>query len=137
MPVSDTLVEEMQQIEVECHQRMIKIRQNMHMKDVTQLREVPLSEALRPHVLEIRSLHQLADAAEQRMRELLDGHMVEMRRQRDVNGLQQLRSHFLHREWTFLKGVYPVLYREAETESEKLLVRLEYESDSRRRRVGR
>jgi len=132
-PVSQTLIEEMQAIEVECHQRMTKIRQNMHMKDVAQLKEVPLSETLRPHVLEIRSLHQLDAAAEQRKREILDGHIAEMRRMRDVNALQQLRSHLLHREWSFLKGVYPVLYREAESESEKMLVRLEYESDSRRR----
>ncbi len=136
-PVSETLIEEMQQIEVECHQRMTKIRQNMHMKDIIQLKDVPLSETLRAHVLEIRSLHQLEAAAEQRMREILDGHMIEMRRVRDVNALQQLRSHFLNREWNSLKGVYPVMFREAEVESEKLLSRLEFESDVRRRRGSR
>ena len=73
-------------------------------------------------------------AAELRIREILDGHLVELRAQHDLPGLEQLRSHFLHREWTHLKGVYPLLYRAAETESEKLIVRLEYETDSRRRK---
>lgn len=128
------LGKEIEALEVEIHQRMTKIRQNSHMKDVAQLCQVTLSETLRPHATEIRALHQLAEAAELRMRELLDGHIVELRAQRDLQGLEQLRSHFLHREWTFLKGVYPLLHRAAETESEKLVVRLEYETDARRRR---
>ena len=89
-------------------------------------------------MLQIRALHQLQEAAELRMRELLDGHLVEMRVQRDLQALEQLRSHFLHREWTHLKGSYPLLYRMAETEAEKLVIRLEYESDTKRRhRPGR
>ena len=132
------LAAETQAVEAECHQRMSKIRQSTRIKDVIQLKDVPLSEKLRPHVLHIRALHQLDEAAELRMREIIDGHLVEMRVQRDMQGLEQLRSHFLHREWTNLKGIYPLLYRMAETEAEKLVVRLEYETDSKRRkRPGR
>ena len=120
-------------VEADCHQRMSKIRQNMRMKDVIQLKEVTLSEKLRPFMVQIRALHQLEAAAELRMREILDGHLVELRAQRDLPALEQLRSHFLHREWSHLKGVYPLLYRAAETESEKLMVRVEHETDSRRR----
>lgn len=121
-------------IEVECRLRMTKIRQVSRMKDVLQLREVRLEEALRTRAPEIRGINQLQLASETRMREILDGHMVELRAQRDVQMLEQARSHFLHREWSCLKGVFPLLYREAEVESEKLLGRLEREMDVRRRR---
>ena len=128
------LAVETQAVEADCHQRMNKIRQNSRMKDVIQLKEVPLSEKLRPFMMQIRALHQLDAAAELRMREILDGHLVELRAQHDLPALEQLRSHFLHREWSHLKGAYPLIYRAAETESEKLIVRMEYESDSKRRK---
>ena len=121
-------------IEVECRLRMTKIRQVARMKDVLQLKEVRLEEVLSKRGPEIRGINQLLLAAEIRMREILDGHMVELRAQRDVQMLEQARSHFLHREWSCLKGVFPLLYREAEVESEKLLGRLEREKDVRRRR---
>ena len=128
------LAAETQAVEAECHQRMNKIRLNVSMKDILQLKEVPLSEKLRPFMMQIRAIHQLEAAAELRLREILDGHLVELRAQHTLPALEQLRSHFLHREWSYLKGVYPLMYRVAETESEKLLVRLEIESDSRRRK---
>ena len=104
------------------------------MKDVLQLKEVRLDAILSKRAPEIRGINQLLLAAEMRMREIFDGHMVELRAQRDVQMLEQARSHFLHREWSCLKGVFPLLYREAEVESEKLLGRLEREKDVRRRR---
>ena len=119
------LAMETQAVEADCHQRMTKIRQNSRMKDVLQLKEVTLSEKLRPFTMQIRALHQLEQAAELRIREILDGHIAELRVQRDLVALEQLRSHFLHREWSHLKGVYPLLYRNAETEAEKLIVRVE------------
>ena len=132
------LLREIEAIEADCHLRITKIHQTMRMKDVAALKAVVLSESLRAHANEIRVLHQLEAAADLRMREILDGQLVEMRAQRDVQALMQLRSHFLHREWTYLKGVYPLLHRTAEIESEKLIVRLEYETDARRqRRPGR
>ena len=121
-------------IEVECRLRMTKIRQVARMKDVLQLNDVRLDEDLRMRAPEIRGINQLQLAAEMRMREILDGHMVELRAQRDVQTLEQARSHFLHREWSCLKGVFPLLYREAEVESEKLLGRLERETEVQRRR---
>ena len=121
-------------IEVECRMRTTKIRQVSRMKDVLQLKEVRLDEALQSRALEIRGISQLELAAEVRMREILDGHMVELRAQRDVQMLEQSRSYFLHREWSCLKGVFPLLYREAEVESEKILGRLEREMDVRRKR---
>ncbi len=129
-----SLAIETQAVEADCHQRMSKIRQNTHMKDVIQLKEVTVSEKLRPFMMHIRALHQLEETAELRMREILDGHLVELRAQHDLPSLEQLRSHFLHREWSHLKGVYPLLYRNAETESEKLLARLEHETDTKRRK---
>ena len=121
-------------IEVECRMRTTKIRQVSRMKDVLQLKEVRLDEVLQSRALEIRGISQLELAAEVRMREILDGHMVELRAQRDVQMLEQSRSYFLHREWSCLKGVFPLLYREAEVESEKILGRLEREMDVRRKR---
>ncbi len=121
-------------VEADCHQRMTRLRQSTRMKDVMQMKEVTLSARLRPYMLQIRALHQLEEAAELRLREILDGHIVELRAQRALDALEQLRSHFLHREWIHLKGVYPLIYRAAEVESEKLIVRLEYETDSRRKK---
>ena len=121
-------------IEVECRLRMTKIRQVARMKDVLQLKEVRFDAVLSKRGPDIRGINQLLLAAEMRMREILDGHMVELRAQRDVQMLEQARSYFLHREWSCLKGVFPLLYREAEVESEKLLGRLEREMDVRRRR---
>ena len=133
-PVPPNIEEMIADIEVECRLRMTKIRQVARMKDVLQLKEVRLEEVLSKRGPEIRGINQLLLAAEMRMREILDGHMVELRAQRDVQMLEQARSHFLHREWSCLKGVFPLLYREAEVESEKLLGRLEREMDVRRRR---
>ena len=133
-PVPPNIEAMIADIEVECRLRMTKIRQVARMKDVLQLKEVRLEEVLSKRGPEIRGINQLLLAAEMRMREILDGHMVELRAQRDVQMLEQARSHFLHREWSCLKGVFPLLYREAEVESEKLLGRLEREMDVRRRR---
>lgn len=134
MPVPPNIEALIADIEVECRLRMTKIRQVARMKDVLQLKEVRLDALLSKRGAEIRGINQLLLAAEMRMREILDGHMVELRAQRDVQMLEQARSHFLHREWSCLKGVFPLLYREAEVESEKLLGRLEREKDVRRRR---
>ena len=121
-------------IEVDCRVRMTKIRQVARMKDVLQLNDVRLEGQLRTRAPEIRGINQLQLAAETRMREILDGHMVELRAQRDMQKLEQARSHFLNREWSCLKGVFPLLHREAEVESDKVLARLERESEVRRRR---
>ena len=133
-PPPPSIEDSIADIEAECRMRATKIRQVSRMKDVLQLREVILENELRTRVTEIRGISQLQLAAEARMREILDGHMVELRAQRDVQMLEQTRSYFLHREWNCLKGVFPLLYREAEVESEKVLGRLEREMDVRRKR---
>ena len=133
-PPPPSIEDSIADIEAECRMRATKIRQVSRMKDVLQLREVVLDNELRTRVTEIRGISQLQLAAEARMREILDGHMVELRAQRDVQTLEQTRSYFLHREWSCLKGVFPLLYREAEVESEKVLGRLEREMDVRRKR---
>ena len=133
-PPPPSIEDSIANIEAECRMRATKIRQVSRMKDVLQLREVVLDNELRTRVTEIRGIGQLQLAAEARMREILDGHMVELRAQRDVQMLEKTRSYFLHREWNCLKGVFPLLYREAEVESEKVLGRLEREMDVRRKR---
>ena len=131
---ASSIEDKISDIEAECRMRTTKIRQVSRMKDVLQLKDVPLEVELRTRAPEIRGISQLQLAAEIRMREILDGHMVELRAQRDVQMLEQTRSYFLHREWSCLKGVFPLLYREAEVESEKILGRLEREMDVRRKR---
>ncbi len=131
---ASSIEDKINDIEAECRMRTTKIRQVSRMKDVLQLKDVPLEVELRTRAPEIRGISQLQLAAEIRMREILDGHMVELRAQRDVQMLEQTRSYFLHREWSCLKGVFPLLYREAEVESEKILGRLEREMDVRRKR---
>lgn len=133
-PLPTSLEDRIGDIEAECRMRTTKIRQVARMKDVLQLKEVRLDDELRTRAPEIRGINQLQLAAELRMRAILDGHMIELRAQRDVQALMQARSYFLHREWACLKGVFPLLYREAEVESEKILGRLEREMDVRRKR---
>lgn len=133
-PLPTSLDDRIGDIEAECRMRTTKIRQVARMKDVLQLKEVRLDDELRTRALEIRGINQLQLAAELRMRAILDGHMIELRAQRDVQALVQARSYFLHREWACLKGVFPLLYREAEVESEKIIGRLEREMDVRRKR---
>ncbi|MBL8519372.1 MAG: hypothetical protein JNK75_01760 [Betaproteobacteria bacterium] len=139
MPDADfAAMKALEALDTECRQLISKIRQNARMKDVAQLAIVNVPDLLRPRLSELKAVNQLTEAAEQRMRELLDGHLIELRRQSSLPALEQLRGHFLHREWTFLKGGFPLLYREAESEAEKLIRRLEYETNARRRtRPGR
>ena len=133
-PEPPSIESQIYDIEVECRLLTTKIRQVSRMKDVLQLKDVRLNGELAARAPEIRGISQLQQAAEVRMREILDGHMIELRAQRDVQMLMQARSHFLHREWSCLKGVFPLLYREAEVESEKIISRLERETDVRRKR---
>jgi hypothetical protein len=139
LPDADfAMLKMIQELDTECRQLISKIRQKSHMKDVAQLANVNVPEPLRPRLAELRAVTQLHEAAEQRMRELLDGHLIELRRLASLPALEQLRGHFMHREWAFLKGNFPLLYREAETESEKLIRRVEFETNARRRsRPGR
>jgi hypothetical protein len=123
------------ELDSECRFRQAKIRQSASMKDVAQLKDVEMRGEVRNHASEIAGPKALAVAAEKRMREILDGHLMDLRSQRDVAGLDALRGEFLHRQWVFLKSAFPAMYREAEIESEKLLIRLERETESRRKRV--
>jgi hypothetical protein len=132
------VVRHLQDLESECRQLVSKVRQNGSMKDIVQLTAVNLPESLRARASELRSIMQLHAAAEQRLRDLVDGHLIELRRLSSLSAMDQLRAHFLHREWHHIKGPFPQLYREAEAESEKLLRRLELESNAQRRgRKGR
>ncbi len=130
-----SIEQQLAELDSECRFRQIKIRQSASMKDVSQLKDVEMRGEVRNRAHEIAGPKALENAAEKRMRELLDGHLMELRGQRDVLALDALRSQFLHREWVFLKASFPLLYREAEIESEKLVIRLERETESRRKRM--
>lgn len=130
-----SLDERIRLVEMDCHMRQTKIRQSSNMKAVAQLSDLVLRDDLMENSHKIRGLTQLHHTAEARMRDLMAEHMLELRAQNDLGMLEQLRSHFLHREWSFLKGSYPLLYREAEVESEKLVQRIERESETRRQRM--
>jgi hypothetical protein len=132
---SDDIAKQLADLDLECRFRQTKIRQSASMKDVAQLKDVEMRGELRNRAHEISGPKLLENAAEKRMRELLDGHLMELRSQRDIGALGSLRSQFLHREWVFLKAAFPLLYREAEIEGEKLLIRLERETDTKRKRL--
>ena len=129
------LEERLRLVEMDCSMRQTKMRQSSNMKEVAQLRDLVLRGDLLENSHKIRGMTQLHHTAEARMRDLLADHLLELRAQSDLQVLEQLRSHFLHREWSFLKGSYPMLYREAEIESEKLVVRLERETEGRHQRM--
>jgi hypothetical protein len=131
-----TLDEQIAALEVECKYRQVKVRQAARMKDVAQLAVVDMRGDVITRQSEIRGLKQLQLACESRMRELIGGHMLELRNIRDLGLFIQIRSHYQHREWQFLKGGYPMLFREADGEAERIERNLERntELDKQRRR---
>jgi hypothetical protein len=146
-PVSDraetspsplSIDEQIAALEVECKFRTTKVRQAGRMKDVAQMAALDIRGEVLSRQSEIRGLKQLQLACESRMRELIGAHMLELRNIRDVQLFIQMRSHYQHREWGYLKGPYPMLFREADGEAERIERRLEREQDlQNRRRRGR
>jgi hypothetical protein len=123
-------------MEIECKFRQVKVRQAARMKDVAQLAQVDIRGDLMTRMSEIRGLKQLQLACESRMRELIGGHMLELRNIRDLGLFVQMRSHYQNREWLYLKASYPMLFREADGEAERIERNLkrQLELDSQRRR---
>ncbi|MFN6169864.1 MAG: hypothetical protein ACK46J_07480 [Burkholderiales bacterium] len=126
--------EQIATLELECKYRMVKIRQARHMRDVLQLGMLDIRGEVASHQNEIRGLRQLHIACENRMRELMGSHMLELRGMRDLQRLIQMRSHFQHREWVYLKGTFPLMFREADSEAERIERRLEREAEQQGRR---
>ncbi len=122
-------------LETDCHFRQTKIRQAGSMKDVAQLKDVPLRGALRDEAYKVNGLKQLDVQAEQRMRDLLMSHFMELRAQTSVAAMDAARHHFMSRDWMFLKSSFPQMHREAETESERMLRRLERETEIKRAKL--
>lgn len=131
-----TIEEQLAALEVECKYRTVKVRQAARMKDVIQMASIDMRGELLSRQSEIRGLKQLQLACEARMRELIGSHMLELRNVRDLQLMIQMRSHYQHREWGYLKAAYPMLFREADGEAERIERRLEREGDlqSKRRR---
>lgn len=133
-----TLAQQIDAMEIECKYRQVKVRQAARMKDVAQLASVDIRGELMTRMSEIRGLKQLQLACESRMRELIGSHMLELRVIRDLGYFVQMRNHFQNREWLYLKASYPMLFREADGEAERLerslKQQLELESQKRRGR---
>ena len=131
-----TLEQQIDAMEVECKYRQVKVRQAARMKDVAQLANVDIRGELMTRMSEIRGLKQLQLACESRMRELIGAHMMELRVIRDLGYFVQMRSHFQNREWLYLKASYPMLFREADGEAERIerYLKQQMELDSQKRR---
>lgn len=129
-----TLDEQIAAIDSECKFRQMKVRQAKSMKDVAHLGAVVIRGEATSRQSEIRGLKQLQLACEVRMRELIGGHMLELRNLRDLTRFIQMRSHYQHREWIFLKGPYPMLFREADGEAERIERHLTRENDQQNQR---
>ena len=130
-----TIDEQIAALELECRFRQIKVRQAARMRDVVQLQSLDIRGDLVSHTSEIRGLKQLAFGCEARLRELMGGHLVELRAQSDLQTFIQLRSHFQHREWGYLKASYPLIFREADGEAERLERRLIRELELQKKRT--
>jgi hypothetical protein len=136
-PKSNTplsIAQQLDALELECKFRTVKLRQAARMKDVVQLCKIEIRGDLTSRQSEIRGLKQLQLAGEARLRELIGSHMLELRNIRDLQLLIQMRSHYQHREWAFLKAIHPMLFREADGEAERIQRHLERETDSKRER---
>lgn len=126
-----TLTEQIAALEIECKYRAVKVRQAARMRDVVQLGVVDIRGEVVSHQNEIRGLRQLEIACENRLRELVGSHILELRGMRDMQLLVQMRSHFQHREWAHLKGRCPMMFREADSDAERIERRLERELDQK------
>jgi len=135
-PPALTIDEQIAALEIECKYRQVKVRQSTRMKEVAQMAVIDIRGEVMSRQSEIRGLKQLELACESRMRELIGGHMLELRNIRDTGLFIQMRSHYQHREWQFLKGNYPMLFREADGEAERIKRNLlrNAELDKQRRR---
>ena len=129
-----SVTEQIAALELECKYRMVKVRQAGRMRDVVQLGVLDIRGEAVSRQNEIRGLRQLQIACENRMRELMGSHMLELRGMRDLQLLIQMRSHFQHREWAHLKGPFPMMFREADSEAERIERRLERETEQQGRR---
>jgi hypothetical protein len=114
-----TIAEQIGALEIECKYRLLKVRQSNRMKEITQLMTLDLRGDIVKASAEIRGLKQLTLASEARLRELIAGHLLELRNIRDLPRLIQMRSHYQHREWSYLKATFPTLFREADAEAER------------------
>ena len=113
---------------------MVKIRQTGRMRDVVQLGVLDIRGEAVSRQNEIRGLRQLQIACENRLRELIGSHLLELRGMRDLQLLIQMRSHFQHREWAHVKGPFPMIFREADAEAERIERRVEREIEQKGRR---
>lgn len=138
-PAPLSLAEQVAALEIECKYRQVKVRQAARMKDVAQLMSVDVRGEIASRQWEVRGLKQLQIACENRAKELIGHHLLELRAIRDMDLLIQMRSHFQHREWGFLKGPFPLLFREADSEAERIERNLarELESQNKRQRGRR
>ncbi len=130
-----SLNEQIAALELECKYRQVKVRQAARMKDVAQLMAVDFRGELASRQSEVRGLKQLQIACENRAKELIGHHLLELRAIRDMDLLIQMRSHFQHREWSFLKGPFPLLFREADSEAERIERNLARELEAQSKRV--
>ena len=128
-PSDPTLTEQVAILELECKYRMTKVRQAARMRDVVHLSLLDMRGDVVSRQNEIRGLRQLQIACENRLRELMGSHLLELRGMRDLQTLIQMRSHFQHREWTYIKGAYPMMFREADSEAERIERHLEREKE--------
>jgi hypothetical protein len=131
--IEKTLEQQIGDLEIECKYRLLKVNQSMRMKEISQLISLDLRGDLVKRASEIRGYKQLELAGESRMRELIGGHLLELRNMRDLGRFQQMRSHYQHREWSYMKAIFPTLFREADSEAERLERRLQQEADLERR----
>ena len=129
------MAEQLAALELECKYRMVKVRQAGRMRDVVQLGVLDIRGEAVSRQNEIRGLRQLQIACENRMRELMGSHMLELRGMRDLPLMIQMRSHFQHREWAHLKGPFPMMFREADAEAERIERHLERETEQHGRRL--
>ena len=129
-----SVTEQIAALELDCKYRIVKVRQAGRMRDVAQLSVLDIRGEAVSRQNEIRGLRQLQIAGENRMRELMGSHMLELRGMRDMQTLMQMRSHFQHREWAHLKGPFPMMFREADAEAERIARRLERETEQQGKR---
>ncbi|MBC7625399.1 MAG: hypothetical protein H7232_18740, partial [Aeromicrobium sp.] len=82
-----SVTEQIAALELDCKYRMVKVRQAGRMRDVAQLSVLDIRGEAVSRQNEIRGLRQLQIAGENRMRELMGSHMLELRGMRDMQTL--------------------------------------------------
>lgn len=117
--------EESRKHESRCQSAMQVVRRAQTMWEVKRAADVPAPSVLRGmHLHRQGAGRQLANAAEQKMSELLDAQLKEAKAMPDLDARKAYLGKLRADQWNAMRGDYSQLYRRADIEAQRLVAKL-------------